>query len=344
MLDRMRNAARQARRETEGARRLEQAAPGARLSWRGDRATVVLPEGAPPDARGAAEEALRTAGAREVLVVESGPQRAAAPAGTPASGGHADPLRLGRTDGPAPAGKARPRGVRRTVAVASGKGGVGKSTVAARLALALAQRGQRAGLLDLDIYGPSVPLMFGASQRPDARDGRIRPVAPTGLPLLSIGLLVDDAQALAWRGPMVMGAVRQLTEQSDWTGGDGAPIDWLVIDTPPGTGDAHLSMGQRVTLDAAVLVTTPSPLALADLRRGAQLFERLSVPTLGVVENMTGVFGAGPGDALPLPILASLPHDPALARLPSEGGDLGTAYLAPVADALLALYSGGDAR
>ena len=338
MLGRARDAARRARRETEGARRLEAAVPGARLSWREARATVVLPEDAPEGARAAAEDALRAAGAQTVLVVESGPQRPPSPPAPPPPGGHADPLRLGRRDGPAPAGKSRPRGVRRTVAVASGKGGVGKSTVAARLALALAARGQRAGLLDLDIYGPSVPLLFGATGSPQTREGRVLPVPAQGLPLLSIGLLVDDAQALAWRGPMVMGAVRQLTEQSDWTGEDGAPLDWLVIDTPPGTGDAHLSMGQRVILDAAVLVTTPSPLATADLRRGAQLFERLGVPTLGVVMNMTGAFGEAPdGGAAGLPILATLPHDPALARLPAEGGALGTERLDPVADALLAL-------
>ena len=350
MLDRLKDAARRARRETEGARRLAEAAPGASLTWREDRATVVLPEGAAADAREKAAAALRAAGAADVLVVESGPARPASPGrpSPPMGGGHADPLRLGRTDGPAPSGKARPPGVRRTVAVASGKGGVGKSTVAARLALALQAKGQRTGLLDLDIYGPSVPLMFGADGKPDAKDGRIRPVTASGLPVLSIGLLVDDAQALAWRGPMVMGAVRQLTEQSDWHQ-DGEPLDWLVIDTPPGTGDAHLSMGQRVTLDAAVLVTTPSPLALADLRRGAQLFARLGVPVIGVVENMTG--GAF-GDALPdealadlgAPRLASLPIDEALARLPAGGSALGTERLAPVADALLTLDRQGPTR
>ena len=360
MLDRMRDAARRARRETEGARRLGEAVPGARLTWRGDRATVVLPEGAATRARAAAEDALRRAGASDVLVVESGPAGPVAPPRDApqqaSSGGHADPLRLGRTDGPAPVGKSRPRGVRRTVAVASGKGGVGKSTIAARLALALAARGERVGLLDLDIYGPSVPLMFGVTGAPDAEGGTIRPalaaIRTQGteqvLPLLSIGLLVDDAQALAWRGPMVMGAVRQLTEQSDWHE-DGAPLDWLVIDTPPGTGDAHLSMGQRVTLDAAVLVTTPSPLALADLRRGAQLFARLGVPILGVVENMAG--GAF-GDALPDEALASLgtrrlarlPIHADLARLPASGGDLASERLAPVVDALLALDPQGPTR
>ena len=341
MLERLKDAARRARRENDGARRLAEAVPGATLTWRGDRATVVLPDGAAPEARTGAEAALRAAGASDVLVVESGPARPARPAAPAVGGGHADPLRIGRTDGPAPSGKARPPGVRRTVAVASGKGGVGKSTVAARLALALQAKGQRTGLLDLDIYGPSVPLMFGATDKPDSENGSIRPVTAGGLPVLSIGLLVDDAQALAWRGPMVMGAVRQLTEQSDWHE-HGLPLDWLVIDTPPGTGDAHLSMGQRVTLDAAVLVTTPSPLALADLRRGAQLFARLDVPVLGVVENMTG--GAF-GDALPdealrdlgAPRLASLPIEEALARLPSGGGALGTERLSSVADALLAL-------
>ena len=294
-----------------------------------------------------AEEAASAA----APLAPAGPSTPAGPS-APARGGHDDPLRMGTTAPPAPKGprpeRARPRGVGRVLAVASGKGGVGKSTVAARIALALRADGQRAGLLDLDVYGPSVPLLFGADEKPEVRGGVLRPVVRDGLPLLSIGLLVDDAQALAWRGPMVMGAVRQLTAEADWTGSDGqdGPLDWLVIDTPPGTGDAHLSLVQRVVVDAAVLVTTPSPLALADLARGRQLFSRTKVPVLGIVENMAepgGPFGEGlTGKQLAdlgLPSLLRLPLSADLAALPASGAPLGLERFAPVLDALASLDS-----
>ena len=340
-----------ARAETRGARVAEVIAPGTRLTWRmtddGPSVTAVLPEAAGREAKAAMERALADAGAARVLVVATGPAPAAPPPGRPARSGHGDPLGVTtapqRPKGPR-APKARPRGVARVLVVASGKGGVGKSTVAARVALALRARGQRAGLLDLDIHGPSVPTMFDADEKPEVRDGALRPVVRGGLPLLSIGLLVDEAQALAWRGPMVMGAVSQLTAEADWTGSDGqdGPLDWLVIDTPPGTGDAHLSLIQKVVVDAAVLVTTPSALALADLRRGRQLFERMGVPVLGVVQNMAetdGPFGAGLDDSaltsLGLVSLAELPLDTRLATLPAAGGDLGLDFFGPVLDALL---------
>ena len=343
MLSGLTRAMRRARTEARGTRAAAALAPGAKLTWRdgadGLGVTAVLPEGADV-AKSALEAALAEAGATRVLVVATGPAK-------PKRSGHDAPLGLPTTAPPTPRtgrpDRARPRGARRVVAVASGKGGVGKSTIAARLALALRAQGQRAGLLDLDVYGPSVPLMFGTDEKPEVRDGAMRPVLACGLPILSIGLLVDDAQALAWRGPMVMGAVKQLTAEADWTGADGrdGPLDWLVIDTPPGTGDAHLSLVQRVILDAAILVTTPSPLALADLARGRQLFARTNVPVLGVVENMAepgGPFGEGLSEIelaeLDLASLAKLPLDPALAALPSVGGDLGLGYLGPVLDAL----------
>ena len=344
MLGRWLAAMRRAGVETRAARAAEAVAPGTKLTWRdGGAVTAVLPDGA-GDAQAPMERALAEAGASRVLVVASGPMKPAAP-----RGGHDNPLGVAttapqrqKTERPA---KARPHGATRVLAVASGKGGVGKSTVAARIALALQADGQRAGLLDLDVYGPSVPLMFGADEKPEIVDGVMRPVLRAGLPLLSIGLLVDDAQALAWRGPMVMGAVKQLTAEADWTGSDGqdGPLDWLVIDTPPGTGDAHLSLIQRVTLDAAILVTTPSPLAVADLARGRQLFARTNVPVLGVVENMAepgGPFGEGLTEGqlgdLGLASLARLPLDPDLAALPAQAGTdaLGLHRFAPVLEAL----------
>ena len=363
MFARWLTATRHAKTQLRGARAAEALAPGTRLTWKGAdgdaggglAVTAVLPEGA--SGKADMERALAAAGAARVLVVESGPARPPAP-----RGGHDNPLGVPTTALPmAPSGpkgpraaRARPKGAARVLAVASGKGGVGKSTVAARIALALNAGGRRAGLLDLDIYGPSVPLMFGADAKPEVVDGAMRPVVRCGVPLLSIGLLVDDAQALAWRGPMVMGAVKQLTAEADWTGSDGrdGPLDWLVIDTPPGTGDAHLSLVQRVTLDAAILVTTPSPLAVADLARGRQLFARTGVPILGVIENMAepgGPFGEGLTDdqlgGLGLSSLARLPLDPVLSALPcrSDGladglaNDLGLDRFAPVLDALSAI-------
>ncbi|MBB4659155.1 P-loop NTPase [Parvularcula dongshanensis] len=347
----MKNAARRAQIETKGARLVDEAAPGARLTWReaegGLAATVVLPEGAPDTLKPRIEEGLSNLGATRVLVVEQGPARQPSQPAAAPRGGHDDPLRLGGARRTEPPTKSRPRGVRRVVAVASGKGGVGKSTVASRLALALAEKGERVGLLDLDVYGPSIPVMFGLSEKPALRDGAMLPLRARGLSLLSIGFLVAEDQALAWRGPMVMGAVRQLMEEADWTGEDGAPLDTLVVDTPPGTGDAHLSMIQRLALDAAVLVTTPSPLALADLRRGKQLFERTGVPVLGVVENMASLPG-GPGpfgeplsegdlEALNLKRLASLPLDAKLAALPARTDAVGTDLLGSVADLVAAV-------
>ncbi len=189
------------------------------------------------------------------------------------------------------------------VAVASGKGGVGKSTVAVNLALAWAAQGARVGLLDADIYGPSQPLMLGLSgQKPGSPDGkRIRPLSNHGVVAMSIGFLVDMEQPMIWRGPMVTSALNQLLADTDW-----GNLDYLVIDMPPGTGDIQLTLSQRVPVAGAVIVTTPQDIALADARKGLKMFEKVNVPVLGIVENMSvhvcgqcghaeHIFGSGGG-------------------------------------------------
>jgi len=168
------------------------------------------------------------------------------------------------------------------VAVASGKGGVGKSTVAVNLAVALARMGLRVGLLDADIYGPSLPRMLGLARKPEVRGDRMLPLPAWGLQAMSIGFLVDEDTAMIWRGPMVMGALEQMMGQVEW-----GPLDIMVVDMPPGTGDAQLTMAQRVALAGAVIVSTPQDIALLDARRGVKMFERTRVPVLGLVENMS---------------------------------------------------------
>ena len=187
-------------------------------------------------------------------------------------------------DAPRPTAPAGVAGVTNFIAVASGKGGVGKSTVAANLAVALAQTGARVGLLDADVYGPSVPLMFGVpeDEKPRLNDDRqIVPLLRYGVKLLSMGFLVDEANAVIWRGPMVSSAVRQFLGQAAW-----GELDHLVIDLPPGTGDIQLTLVQTVPLTGAVVVSTPQPVALADARKAVKMFENVHVPVLGVVENM----------------------------------------------------------
>ncbi len=172
--------------------------------------------------------------------------------------------------------------VKAIVAVASGKGGVGKSTVAVNLAVSLARAGHRIGLLDADIYGPSLPRMLGLSRKPEVRNEKMIPLQAWGLSCMSIGFLVDEETAMIWRGPMVMGALEQMMGQVEW-----GPLDMLVVDMPPGTGDAQLTMAQRVALTGAVIVSTPQDIALIDARRGVRMFERTRVPVLGLVENMS---------------------------------------------------------
>ena len=203
------------------------------------------------------------------------------------------------------------------VAVASGKGGVGKSTTAVNLAVALARRGLKVGLLDADIYGPSLPIMLGAGHKPEVREGKMIPLEAWGLKAMSIGFLVEAETPMIWRGPMVMGALEQMMGQADW-----GRLDVMIVDMPPGTGDAQLTMAQRVKLAGAVIVSTPQDLALADARRAVKMFGQTQVPVLGLVENMSyfqcphcgqasHVFGHGGARAeaakLDLPFLGEIP-------------------------------------
>jgi ATP-binding protein involved in chromosome partitioning len=194
-----------------------------------------------------------------------------------------------------PITKSLPPGVKHIVAVSSGKGGVGKSTVASNLAVALALRGHRVGLMDADVYGPSLPLMMGVNGRPFANDEKkILPLPAHGVHCMSIGFLVDEKEPIIWRGPMVMGVVNQFLKDVAW--GD---TDYLVVDLPPGTGDAQLTMIQAVPISGGIVVTTPQPVALLDAVRGVEMFRKLDVPVLGVVENMSWYELPGGGRAFP---------------------------------------------
>ncbi len=173
-------------------------------------------------------------------------------------------------------------GVKAIVAVASGKGGVGKSTVAVNMAVSLARQGLKVGLLDADIYGPSLPRMIGLSRKPEVRNDKMIPLQAWGLSCMSIGFLVEEETPMIWRGPMVMGALEQMMGQVEW-----GELDIMVVDMPPGTGDAQLTMAQRVALTGAVIVSTPQDIALIDARRGVRMFEKTKVPVLGLVENMS---------------------------------------------------------
>jgi len=223
------------------------------------------------------------------------------------------------------------QGIKNIVAVASGKGGVGKSTVAANLALAWAQQGARVGVLDADIYGPSQPLMLGLTgQRPSAPDGKhLEPLASHGVVAMSIGFLVDAEQPMVWRGPMVTQALSQLLSDTHW-----GELDYLVVDMPPGTGDIQLTLAQRVPVAGAVIVTTPQDIALADARKGLKMFEKVSVPVLGIVENMSvhvcsncghveHIFGSGGGERMArqygVKLLGELPLDGHI-REETDGG------------------------
>ena len=203
----------------------------------------------------------------------------ATPAPAPAAAGHGHGH--GHAHGPA----AKPQllaDVKAVVAVASGKGGVGKSTAAVNLAVALAQMGLRVGLLDADIYGPSLPRMLGLARKPEVRGDKMVPLPAWGLKAMSIGFLVEEETPMIWRGPMVMGALEQMMGQVEW-----GPLDIMIVDMPPGTGDAQLTMAQRVALAGAVIVSTPQDIALLDARRGVKMFERTRVPVLGLIENMS---------------------------------------------------------
>lgn len=237
--------------------------------------------------------------------------------------------------------------VRNIVAVASGKGGVGKSTIAVNIAVALAQSGARVGLLDADIYGPNIPTMMGVHRLPPQNGQKLTPAEAYGVQVMSIGFLVKPGQPLIWRGPMLHSAIRQFLADVAWN-----ELDYMVIDLPPGTGDAQLSLAQSVPLSGGVIVTLPQQVSLEDARRGLEMFRELNVPILGVIENMSylelpdgsriDIFGSGGGrvlaEAAGVAFLGSVPMDPAVRM----GGDSGTPIVlsrpdSPTAQALRAL-------
>jgi ATP-binding protein involved in chromosome partitioning len=222
--------------------------------------------------RAAAEAAARAVpGVISATAVLTAHRAEAAPAARPAA-----------PRGPASPGPMLLSDVRAIIAVASGKGGVGKSTTAVNLAVALAADGLKVGLLDADIYGPSLPQMLGTRERPRSEGQRIIPLSRWGLKAMSIGFLVEEETPMIWRGPMVMGALEQMMGQVAW-----GPLDVMIVDMPPGTGDAQLTMSQRVPLAGAVIVSTPQDVALLDARRGVRMFEKVNVPVLGLIENMS---------------------------------------------------------
>src|SRR3989454_8559213 len=239
----------------------------------------------------------------------------------------------GHPQAAAPAAPQRPADmipeVKHTIAVSSGKGGVGKSTVAVNLALALAEAGASVGIIDADVYGPDLPLMLGTRGRPGMFDNRIIPVEAHGLKVMSIGLLVGEKEPLVWRGPMIHSFIQQMLRDVMW-----GALDYLVFDMPPGTGDAQLSLSQVIPLSGVVMVTTPQDVALLDVRKAVAMFQRLNVPIIGVVENMsvfacphcgerTAIFGEAGGqriaDEYGVPLLARIPLDPET----RAGGDSG---------------------
>jgi ATP-binding protein involved in chromosome partitioning len=221
-------------------------------------------------------------------------------------------------------------GIKNVIAVASGKGGVGKSTTAVNLALALQKEGARVGVLDADIYGPSIPRMLGIDGKPESTDGKsLEPMGGHGLQAMSIGFMIDEETPMIWRGPMVTQALEQLLRDTRWKS-----LDYLVIDLPPGTGDVQLTLAQKVPVSGAVIVTTPQDIALLDARKGLKMFEKVEVPVLGVVENMSihicsecghaeHIFGQGGGekmcDQYNVDFLGSLPLDISI-RVNADGG------------------------
>jgi ATP-binding protein involved in chromosome partitioning len=275
---------------------------------------------------------------------------------TPAAGGHTHAahtktLKPGSVPAPTPDG-AMIDGIRHVVAVSSGKGGVGKSTVSANLAAALVNMGKKVGLLDADVYGPDIPMMFGEKRKPkvsgDKGSEKIVPLDAHGVKLMSIGFLLDEEQPAIMRGPLVSGILKQFLEQVEW-----GELDYLIVDMPPGTGDAQLSLVQIVNLDGAVMVTTPQEVSTGDVRRAVRMFERVRTRILGVVENMSGfkcphcdgdidIFGHGGGahlaETMSIPFLGGIPLDPRV-RI---AGDAGTPTMfataeSPAADAFRAI-------
>ena len=231
---------------------------------------------------------------------------------------------------PKPSGPEKVPGVDRIIAIASGKGGVGKSTVSANLACALAAEGRKVGLLDADVYGPSQPRMLGVSGRPASPDGKtILPLRNHGVTLMSLGLLTQEDEAVVWRGPMLMGALQQMLFQVQW-----GALDVLIVDLPPGTGDVQMTLAQKTHLDGAIVVSTPQDVALLDARKGIDMFNKLKTPIYGLIENMSvhvcsncghaeHIFGHGgvaaEAEKLGVPLLAELPLDIDI-RTAADGG------------------------
>ncbi len=251
---------------------------------------------------------------------------------------------------PAPRTSQTVPGVKHLIAVASGKGGVGKSTTATNLALALAADGARVGMLDADLYGPSQPRMLGLAGLPEVTDGRMQPSVGHGIQTMSIGFLVDDESPVIWRGPMITQALSRLLNETDWQ-----DLDYLIIDMPPGTGDIHLTMAQRMPVSGAVIVTTPQDIALLDARKGLKMFEKVNIPVLGIIENMSThvcsqcgheehIFGAGGAlrmaEQFGSELLGELPLDIRI----RVGADNGRPVLVEDPDGSLAQHYQGIAR
>lgn len=276
--------------------------------------------------RDAAEAALQALdGMKRVSVILTA-EAAPSPPSRAGAGLSKEAVQQGRPR--APVATERPAHVRRVLAVASGKGGVGKSTVAVNLGIALSQLGLSVGLLDADVYGPSIPTMLGLSGKPAFEDGALIPHRAFGLKAMSVGLLTGADDAMVWRGPMASQALTQMLTQTRW-GTPEAPLDILVVDLPPGTGDVQLTLIQRTPIDAVVIVSTPQEVALADARRAYALFRKVDVAVAGVIENMSGaVFGEGGAELeaarLRVPFLGRLPLDAAL----TLGGDVGRPLVA----------------
>ncbi|ARJ68640.1 Mrp/NBP35 family ATP-binding protein [Paracoccus contaminans] len=298
-------------------------------------------------ARAEAERRLRALGFARVGIVttaQAGPApRVTARSGEGAAKGAGAPpaLKLGRHPVPQAGPQAIP-GVRHIVAIGSGKGGVGKSTLTTNLAVALARAGRRVGVLDADIYGPSQPRMLGATDRPRSEGERIIPVQAHGVTMMSLGLMMKEGEAVVWRGPMLMGALQQMLNQVEW-----GELDVLLVDLPPGTGDVQLSLCQKAPVSGAIIVSTPQDVALIDARRAIDMFDKLGTPILGLVENMSvyvcpncgheaHLFGHGgvsaEAAARGLPLLGEIPLDLSV-RLGGDAGQPVAASEGPVADA-----------
>ena len=270
------------------------------------------------EAKSKAEDALKKLGASAVSIVMTAHS-------TPKP-----PPDLGTGRKAEPSGPEKIPGIDRIIAVASGKGGVGKSTVASNLACALAAEGRRVGLLDADVYGPSQPRMLGVSGRPQSPDGKIiLPLRNHGVTMMSIGLMTNEDQAVVWRGPMLMGALQQMLSQVQW-----GALDVLIVDLPPGTGDVQMTLAQKAHLDGAIIVSTPQDIALLDARKGIDMFNQMKTPILGMIENMSThicsscgheehVFGHGgvtsEANKLGVPLLAEIPLHLDI-RLAADGG------------------------